>query len=198
MLPPITPPGRFTFWRRTIIESEVISMTRMIYKYVSFVVLLLALMASRAHGQPCSDWYVDVILRKNLHCTEQQIDDICTGRRPRPPSMASDCSLPASPSQMPAEGTPYQQFLEFSQVDLNRHPSYTEEYFTQRAHVFCDLMHQGEMMKLTSEITFPPTRWTESPNGRSMLEFDILKVGTRAYCSENSSQEQSFEYTFLR
>ena len=50
-------------------------------------VLLLLLAATAAARQPCSDWYINKVLKEMLNCSPQDIDDICSGRRPRPPEM---------------------------------------------------------------------------------------------------------------
>jgi hypothetical protein len=72
-----------------------------------------------------------------------------------------------------------------SGIDLRSHPSYTQQYVVGRAHSFCSLMANGDLTKLTSEITFPPVQSLfETTQDRSRLEAIILKTGTPAYCPD--------------
>lgn len=52
----------------------------------------------------------------------------------------------------------YGRFLQMARasgIDVGLHPSYTETYLKERSQLFCSLMNQGEMVKLTSAISFP-------------------------------------------
>jgi hypothetical protein len=165
-----------------------------------FLLLLLAGHALAQQQQQCSDWYINKVLTENLHCSPQDIDDICSGRRPRSPENAIDCSAPAPVA--PVTGTPYEQFERLAAqrgIDLSQHPTYTEDYFKKRAQLYCNQMSSGDFTQLLSAMSSPPVvNWTETINDRSGLELAILQVGTRAYCPNNMSNEQAFEQTYGR
>jgi hypothetical protein len=166
---------------------------------ISFFLLLLLAGHASAQQQPCSDWYINKILKEMLNCSPQQIEDICSGRRPRPPENATDCSAPVPVA--PLTGTPYEQFQTLaanSHIDLSQHPSYTEDYFENRAQLYCNLMSSGDFTQLTTAVGSPPVSWTETTNDRSRLEVAIMRVGTQAYCPQNSTNEQRFEQTYGR
>jgi hypothetical protein len=155
-----------------------------------------------AHSKPalaqCSDWLRQVALPK-FGCTPQAIEDICSGKRPVPTN--GTCEPPAS-STIDASGPPYQQFISLataSGIMLDSHPTYTQQYFEKRAQLFCALLDGGEMVKLSTEITFPPTvNLTETTKDRSRLEVAILRVGTSSYCPQRIKEERQWEATNIR
>jgi hypothetical protein len=86
-----------------------------------------------------------------------------------------------------------------SNINIEDHPTYSQGYFETRAQTYCELLQQGEMMKLTQEITFPPVvNWSETTNDRPRLETAILRIGTLNYCNAHWSQERQWEATFTR
>lgn len=86
-----------------------------------------------------------------------------------------------------------------SHIDLSLHPTYTESYFESRANLFCGLLNNNDMTKLTEEITFPPVvNWTETPRDRPRLEAAILRIGTKAYCPGEGPQAAAWEATYER
>lgn len=118
----------------------------------------------------------------------------------RPGSTA--CEPIAKPVPPQPSGPPYAQFEALardSNVDLRLHPTYTEQYFNERARLFCSLLAQGELMKIVREISFPPVvNWTETPRDRPRLETAILRVGALNYCKNLWSQEQQIEASITR
>lgn len=83
-------------------------------------------------------------------------------------------------------------------IDMRLHPSYTENYVKERAKLFCGLMNNSDMQKLTTEIVYPPQRWTETPKDRSRLETGILIAGTETYCPQNESLVGQWRSTYER
>jgi hypothetical protein len=168
----------------------------------SFVLLLVLAGPALAQQQQCSDWYINKILTENLHCSPQDIADICSGSRPRPPENATNCAAQAPATMAPLTGTPYEQFESLAAqrgIDLSQHPTYTEQYFESRAQLYCSQMSSGDSTQLLSAMSYPPVvNMTETANDRSGLELAILQVGTRAYCPNNMSNEQAFEQTYGR
>jgi hypothetical protein len=101
----------------------------------------------------------------------------------------------------PAGQSMYSSFgavLDRSRLSLADHPSYTEQYVASRARLFCGLMSDGNLTKLTQEITFPPVRWTESPKDRPRLEAAILMTGTPALCPGNQQIADQWLRTNMR
>jgi hypothetical protein len=146
----------------------------------------------------CSDWLRQVALPK-YGCSPQAIEDICAGRRPVPTN--GTCETPAQPS-IDTSGPPYQQFRSLagaSGINLQLHPSYTPQYFENRARLYCGQFAAGDIVKLTTEITFPPaTNFTETTADRSRLEVAIMRVGTAAYCPQFTNLEHQWEATNIR
>lgn len=177
-----------------------IAPSRLMPLSVNFLLLLLLTGQAVAQQQPCSDWYINKILKEKLNCSPQDIDDICSGRRPRPPENATTCA--ASAPMAPLTGTPYKQFQTIaanSDIDLSQHPTYTEQYFEARAQLYCSLLSFGDFTKLLSEVSSPPVvHPTETTNDRSRLEVAIIRVGTKTYCPDNMAKEQQFESTYVR
>jgi hypothetical protein len=155
-----------------------------------------------AYGKPalaqCSDWLRQVALPK-YGCTPQAIEDICSGKRPVPTN--GTCETPASPA-IDTSGPPYQQFISLataSGIRLDSHPTYTQSYFERRSQLFCTLLNGGEMVKLSTEITYPPTvNLTETTKDRSRLEVAILRIGTSSYCPQRINEERQWEATNMR
>jgi hypothetical protein len=155
-----------------------------------------------AHTKPalaeCSDWLRQVALPK-FGCTPQAIEDICSGRRPVPTN--GTCETPAAPG-IDSSGPPYQQFISLataSGIRMDVHPSYTQQYFENRARLFCTLLGNGDMVKLSTEISFPPViNYTETTKDRSRLEVAILRVGTSSYCPQQINRERQWEATNVR
>jgi tetratricopeptide (TPR) repeat protein len=79
----------------------------------------------------------------------------------------------------------FKAVLDRSGLSLTDHPSYTEQYVASRALLFCGLMTDGNLTKLTQEIAFPPVRWAERPKDRPRLEAAILMTDTPALCPGN-------------
>jgi hypothetical protein len=97
-----------------------------------------------------------------------------------------------------SESSLYTRFLGLasaSGIDVRPHPSYTEAYVKERAQLFCGLMNDREMVKLTSASSFPPTRWTESPKERPRLETAILVTGTETYCPQHNGLVEQWRRT---
>jgi hypothetical protein len=97
-----------------------------------------------------------------------------------------------------SESSLYARFLELasaSGIDVRPHPSYTEAYVKERAQLFCGLMNGSEMVKLTSAIARPPTRWTEPPKERPRLETAILITGTETYCPQHNGLVEQWRRT---
>jgi hypothetical protein len=85
-----------------------LTLSRVTSVSVSLCLLLVLSCNASAQQLPCSDWYINKILKETLNCSPQGIDDICSGRSPRPAQNAATC---AAPSQLaPLTGTPYEQF----------------------------------------------------------------------------------------
>lgn len=164
--------------------------------------LLLTLASLGLSGGPgraaCSDWLRQVALPK-FGCSPQAIEDICAGRRPVPTN--GTCETPVQP-RIDTTGPPYQQFQSLaaaSGINLLLHPSYTQQYFETRARLYCGLLAAGEIVKLTTEITFPPaTSLTETTADRSRLEVAIMRTGTSAYCPQFTNLEHQWEATNVR
>jgi hypothetical protein len=164
--------------------------------------LVLTLTSLALSGGPvaaeCSDWLRQVAL-PSFGCSPQAIEDICAGKRPVPTN--GTCENTAQPS-IGTTGTPYQQFQSLaaaSGINLQLHPTYTERYFETRARLYCELLAAGEMVKLTTEITFPPVvNFTETAADRSRLEVAIMRVGTSAYCQQLTNLERQREATNVR
>jgi hypothetical protein len=175
------------------------SMKPLVLRYASACFLGLIVLA---HSEPvlaqCSDWLRQVALPQ-YGCTPQAIEDICSGKRPVPTN--GTCEAPASPI-IDTSGPPYQQFASLataSGIRLDSHPTYTQPYFEKRAQLFCALLDGGEMVKLSTEITFPPTvNLSETTNDRSRLEVAILRVGTSSYCPQRINEEHQWEATNVR
>lgn len=112
------------------------------------------------------------------------------------------CEPITKPAPPQPSGPPYSQFETLardSHIDLKLHPTYTEQYFNDRARLYCSLLAQGELMKIMREITFPPVvNWTETTNDRPRLETAILRIGALNYCKEAWSQEQQIEGSITR
>jgi len=115
---------------------------------------------------------------------------------------STDCQPMQAPTPPQVSGPPYEQFLALvarSGMDIGRHGTYTEAYFEERARLYCSLLQQGEMMKITSEVTFPPVRnWFETTQDRPRLETALLRIAALNYCRNAWGQEQSWEATFVR
>ncbi len=88
--------------------------------------------------------------------------------------------------------------LDRSNLSLRQHRSYTEEYVTERAQLFCGLMSNGDITKLTQEISFPPIFWSESAKDRPRLEAAILMAGTPAMCPANQPIANQWLHTYMR
>jgi hypothetical protein len=101
-----------------------------------------------------------------------------------------------------ATESPYQRFAALaarSRIDLARHPSYTSEYFKDRADQFCVLLSEGKMTRVSEEVTFPPVlRFTETTQDRPRLETAILRVAASDICPQNASKEQDWERANVR
>jgi hypothetical protein len=182
-------------------DSMHITVSRMV-PVVSVTLSLLLVLASNASAQqqPCSDWYINKVLKEMLNCSPQDIADICSGHRPRPPENATTCVAPGQLA--PLTGTPYERFRSpatQSGINLDIHPTYTEQYFETRAQLFCSLLSSGDFTKLLSEVSSPPVvNWTETTADRSRLEVAIMRVGTRGYCPDNITKEPEFERAYVR
>lgn len=115
---------------------------------------------------------------------------------------STSCQPVRPPAPPPVSGPPYQQFLSLARnsgIDLGQHPGYSEQYFQQRAQLLCSLLRQGESMKITQEVQFPPELgWTETTQDRPRLETAILRVAALNYCQDAWPQEQQWEATFVR
>jgi hypothetical protein len=115
---------------------------------------------------------------------------------------STQCQPIQKPAPPQVSGPPYDQFLDLvrrSNINIEDHPTYSQGYFETRAQTYCELLQQGEMMKLTQEITFPPVvNWSETTNDRPRLETAILRIGTLNYCNAHWSQERQWEATFTR
>lgn len=86
-----------------------------------------------------------------------------------------------------------------SRIDLGKHRTYTEEYVASRAHLFCNLLAQGNMTDLTKEIAFPPVvHWTETTTDRPRLEAAILGTGPPTYCPAYTRQARQWLATYTR
>lgn len=93
----------------------------------------------------------------------------------------------------------FRDILNRSRISLADHPSYTERYVTARAHLFCSLMTDGNLTKLTQEIVFPPVQnMTETVRDRSRVETAILMSGTPAYCPNNQPMANDWIRTNMR
>jgi hypothetical protein len=102
------------------------------------------------------------------------------------------------PAQSQRLKAPRKRFLELARasgIDLQAHPLYAEGYVQERAQFFCGLMNDGEMMKLTNAIAFPPIVWTESPKERPRLETAILVTGTETYCPQHNGLVEQWRRT---
>ena len=106
------------------------------------------------------------------------------------------------PVPAPATGNPYQQFMTLAQnsgIDLRLHLTYTEDYFTKRAYLFCDLLAQGAFAKVSQETSFPPVlNLREPPKDRPRLEVAIMRIGTQHFCPRNWPRQQQWEQTNIR
>lgn len=102
----------------------------------------------------------------------------------------------------PAGQSMYDNFkdvLRRSGLLLGQHPSYTEQYVTNRARLFCGLMAEGNLTKLTQEIALPPVQsMMESPRDRPRFEAAILMAGTPAYCSNYQQTANDWLRTNMR
>ena len=115
-------------------------------------------------------------------------------------SALAACGL-ESADNSPARQTMYGNFKAIasrSGLSLAEHPSYAEPYVSDRAQLYCGLMSQGNITKLTTEISFPPVRWTESPRDRPRLEAAILMAGTPAACPANQRIADQWLRTYMR
>ena len=104
-------------------------------------------------------------------------------------------------SEAKSENSIYERFRGIangSLIDMRLHPSYTEDYVKERAKLFCSLMNNSDMQKLTMEIQYPPQRWTETPRDRPRLETGILIAGTETYCPRNEGMVGQWRGTYER
>jgi tetratricopeptide (TPR) repeat protein len=93
----------------------------------------------------------------------------------------------------------FKDILGRSRISFAEHPSYTERYVTARGHLFCNLMADGNLTKLTQEIVFPPVQsMTETVRDRSRVETAILMSGTPAYCPNNQQTANDWIRTNMR
>ncbi|MGA2843058.1 MAG: hypothetical protein ABSG18_23475 [Steroidobacteraceae bacterium] len=165
---------------------------------IGFFLTLLLAVSGQPAAAACSDWLREVALPK-YGCSPQAIEDICAGRRPVPTN--GTCETPAQPI-IDTAGPPYQQFQSLvaaSGISLQLHPTYTQQYFEKRAQLYCGLLGANEIVKLTTEITFPPVvNFTETTADRSRLEVAIMRVGTASYCPQSANLERQWEATNIR
>src|SRR3954464_437243 len=69
------------------------------------------------------------------------------------------CEPIRRPTAPQPSGPPFDQFVSIASnfgISLRDHPTYTQDYFGQRARVYCDLLARGEMMKINQEVGSPP------------------------------------------
>ncbi len=92
----------------------------------------------------------------------------------------------------------FKAVLDRSHLSLAEHRSYTEQYVTARARLFCGLMSNGDMTKLTQEISFPPVFFFDSAKDRPRLEAAILMTGTPAMCPANQPAADQWLHTYMR
>lgn len=158
----------------------------------------IALTPNLPASAQCSDWLRQVALPK-FGCSAQDIADICAGRRPVPTN--GTCENVQRPV-IDTSGPPYRQFVSLARASgmrLELHPTYTPAYFERRARLYCALLDAGEMVKLSSEISFPPVvNMTETTADRSRLEVAILRIGTAAYCPRRINEERQWEAANVR
>jgi hypothetical protein len=84
-------------------------------------------------------------------------------------------------------------------IDGAAHPSYDEAYVTSRARDYCGLLGAGELVKLSSEVTFPTQGAPSEPvRDRSRLEVLILEAGTQTYCPANEQTMEAWVQTNVR
>jgi hypothetical protein len=112
------------------------------------------------------------------------------------------CEPIRRPTAPQPSGAPFDQFVSFvsnNGISLRDHPSYTPDYFGQRARLYCDLLARGEMMKINQEVGSPPiVRFTKTPRDRPRLETLILRVAAVNFCPNYFAQEQQWDGSFGR
>ena len=112
------------------------------------------------------------------------------------------CEPIRRPTAPQPSGAPFDQFASIVAsrgINLRDHPTYTPDYFGQRARLYCDLLARGEMMKINQAVSSPPiVNITETPRDRPRLEVAILRVAAINFCPNYFAQEQQWEGTFAR
>jgi hypothetical protein len=153
--------------------------------HVDFACGTAIILSALAWGAPARAQLID----PNNRCVYQPGSTVCQ-------------PLQQKPQAPPVSGPPYEQFAGIatrSGIDLRLHPTYTTDYFDSRVRLYCSMLSQGDLMKITREVTFPPVlHMTESPKDRDRLEVAILRVGTASTCPSYWAQEQQLEGTIVR
>jgi hypothetical protein len=84
-------------------------------------------------------------------------------------------------------------------IDGSAHPSYDEAYVTSRAREYCALLGAGDLVKLSSEVTFATQGAPSEPvRDRSRMEVLILEAGTQTYCPANEQTMEAWVATNVR
>jgi hypothetical protein len=111
---------------------------------------------------------------------------------------STECQPITAPQLPTVSGTPYEQFVALLMewgINQSEHPSYTEEYFSERANIYCSLLEQQDANRILSALLNVASIW-ERHEDLPTIERAILRVAAVNYCPAYYAFEQQFEATY--